>query len=90
MPSDTGVELVSWKGLTAAWERLFFQDRGVQARRAAGAVQAPLKCVGLTFGVFDMKRFPVNKRKSVRKFNKSAAKTKAANLGMPMRGGIRL
>lgn len=37
-----------------------------------------------------MKRFPVKKYKSAKKFNKQSAKTKAANVRpVVMRGGIR-
>lgn len=38
-----------------------------------------------------LKRKPVNKSKSVKKFRKNVSKTKAPNIkAMPMRGGIRL
>lgn len=38
-----------------------------------------------------MKRFPVNKHASAKKFRHNAGRTKAINLrGNPMRGGIRL
>lgn len=38
-----------------------------------------------------MRRSPVNKHRSARKFRSQSAHTKAANLrGNPMRGGIRL
>lgn len=38
-----------------------------------------------------MKRFPVNKFASAKKFRKNASKTKAINFAAgPMRGGIRL
>lgn len=38
-----------------------------------------------------LKRKPVNKKKSARKFGHKSTKTKAANINpAPMRGGIRL
>lgn len=38
-----------------------------------------------------MRRFKVNKRRSVRKFKRVASKTKSLNMrGAPMRGGIAL
>lgn len=38
-----------------------------------------------------LKRRPVAKRSSVRKFRRDSSKTKAVNMrGAPMRGGIRL
>lgn len=38
-----------------------------------------------------MKRYAVNKSKSVRKFNRQDGRTKAANVrSAPMRGGIRM
>lgn len=37
-----------------------------------------------------MRRSPVNKRSSARRFRKNVSRTKAANMRGPMRGGIRL
>lgn len=37
-----------------------------------------------------LKRYPVNKYSSARKFRKSVQRTKGANMNGPMRGGIRL
>jgi hypothetical protein len=37
-----------------------------------------------------MRRHSVNKRRSVRKFSRGAARTKSANVRMPNRGGWRL
>ena len=37
-----------------------------------------------------LKRKPVSKAQSVRKFRSQNSRTKAANLAAPMRGGIRL
>lgn len=37
-----------------------------------------------------LKRRGVNKGRSARKFRKHSSRTKAANMAMPMRGGIRL
>lgn len=36
-----------------------------------------------------MKRFPVNKHRSARKFRSQSGRTKAANMRGPMRGGFR-
>lgn len=36
------------------------------------------------------RRFSVNKAASARKFRRATARTKAANINGPMRGGIRL
>lgn len=37
-----------------------------------------------------VRRNPVNKRSSSRRFRKSVSRTKGANIAGPMRGGIRL
>lgn len=37
-----------------------------------------------------MKRYGVNKHRSVKKFRNQVGRTKAANVKGPMRGGIRL
>lgn len=37
-----------------------------------------------------MRRRPVSKRRSVKKYSKARSKTKGLNMRMPMRGGWRL